>query len=450
MRLQRIKDDLSDLPSLDHPPLDKWILQMNEKECNPRDIESSCLRHVKTVRIMKDFQNLDNSDEAKYRKWSIVASPYDSLAQPMDIKTLHADLSNNLQNKFRINGNIKPTKSKIKEDIDMEESMWWVAYARQQPTYLGDGLINAFKPTETDKESNPQRELINQVVCHVNADALLEEIYRDTVSNRRSEMIKRAKYEEEVRIDRLAQMYHDEAMKPFIQSHLNDVKANHSHMAEQRRLKAIVKIQSFIRGYFARKKLKYLAAERRVANALKNLISQLIQPELIEKSKSKGNAVEPLFQLDRILADTASKHIKDIESQSTSSSNRYSSISAIKNKPAVSIDKRVRSSTLYRSNSAGSAQGSISSGRVNYPNTEVNQTARRTSINEYRQEVLRTVNTPALDLDTVKRTSRTDAADTLMSSPSMFSPFDEMRNNQEVYVVGSTSGYISSPGFSEN
>ena len=97
-RLQHIKSlqrDLTDLPPLDDPPFDQWVLKMDQEDINVDGMTAACMRHVKMIHTMKSLHSMDTptsdsrmKETVKYRKWSVVASPYDTLSPPMDIRTI--------------------------------------------------------------------------------------------------------------------------------------------------------------------------------------------------------------------------------------------------------------------------------------------------------------------------------------------------------------------------
>lgn len=104
-----------------------------------------------------ELKDSEQTELPKYRKWSLVASPYDTLLPPIDIAAFAKDMDNE---KFTKNEKLKSRRKQKSarhlvsdwiNGTDVEESMWWVAYATQLPTYLGEG---AFKQIHSDTNEN--------------------------------------------------------------------------------------------------------------------------------------------------------------------------------------------------------------------------------------------------------------------------------------------------------
>jgi hypothetical protein len=217
--VEKLLEELTHLPSLDSPSatLTHWMATMSEKESNPNAIRSAASRHLQTIQAMRNLQLISDQDKSKYRRWSIVASPYDTLLPPIDITSPPFQSSYEAITQLSAKNTNFSSGAQLAEDWlsgkDAEESLWWVAYACQPPTYLGDGLHDPTYHDENDHteaniSASSDRMLVQKLLGSVNRQDLLDRLCRENIlSSQRKERINKILKAEELKLEQKSELY---------------------------------------------------------------------------------------------------------------------------------------------------------------------------------------------------------------------------------------------------
>ena len=91
--------------------------------------------------------------------------------------------------------------------------------------------------------------------------------------------------QENDRLNTLSKQYQQQALYKHTKNKYKILIQQYNTIHKYTRINAAIKIQSYIRGILCRKHVYTLRAERRVTNALKNLVTELSQPELAKRSE---------------------------------------------------------------------------------------------------------------------------------------------------------------------
>lgn len=231
-------------------------------------------------------------------RWGVVAAPHDIMGPPIDVATIPLSYKNK---------SLQFSETELVHE--MKESLLWVSYASQQSKYVSKSPIDTNSSERFDqyeasnlhdfgtddaaiKELLSQWLSVGQRVGNLSQqqaqDVLGEVIGRDLLSkisenvaklrHRRKEWENVIKQEYEKR-EKLAKMYQERVVLDYLRKFESGLQAR-SELERERRGKAAVKIQSILRGRLARNNFNLLKAEKRVMQALHNLVIELSQPEL--------------------------------------------------------------------------------------------------------------------------------------------------------------------------
>ena len=275
-------------------------------------------------------------------RWGLVAAPHDVTGPPVDIAVLMKrkekevfSFDNPTGTSVDVNRGGKGKANRLGSGLasawadgsDVEESLWWVAYASQGRRYLTDISdvhdqaldSDALLISHVDGEhkdpgtwanvgkhnGTPAQRAASELVGEVEGEKLLLQLSKQALGagKRRAEVAKKCE-EFSRRVDQLSNVFQHEALS-ILQTKLAGANAKMLTAHEIRRRDfAATKIQALIRGSKGRKVASVLKSELRVMLALQNLVNELSRPELRSSGLSLAQIDASLVQRMAALQQT--------------------------------------------------------------------------------------------------------------------------------------------------
>lgn len=201
------------------------------------DLSEIIEKHMKSTDALLAAQlKFDQNCDQKYKKWSIVTSPYDCSTDPFDLREINRHEDENQDS--------------------VERSLWWLSYIAQPSLVSSE---NDFHDDEVERVASTLRNKLAKEFISKKEKALKFKSIIDT---------------ENLKEERLTDFY---VNKEFSKKQ-NYPRPSRRH--NEARHIAATKLQSFIRGNSARKLFRIMMAEKQVKLALQNLLHELNNPVL--------------------------------------------------------------------------------------------------------------------------------------------------------------------------
>eukprot|EP01041_Mallomonas_annulata_P003619 gene3619-7200_t len=323
--------------------------------------------HLRTVSVLKDKS-----------KWSVVAAPHDIAGPPIDLLQLDTAATSTTHTKTKTTatrstsrtgggsgvgrgtGNGVSLLEEREEALHESEntSLWWVAYCAQPPRYsnITSTTAESDKKTASASVIVPPKKKTNIEIQHelameqskkaakemlgeVDGEQLLARLAHNEALGglKRHMAIEDSIQRDRDRVNRRALQVQKEVLRLRLLRQQESGRLATSQEEQLRRFVAARKIQTLCRGKVARQQLKVMQAQKRVAEALRLLVSELSSPELRGTGTGTGTGTgnEIDATLRRILGgsrDMISSKLHPLRSSKISTnSNSNTNTNALKN-----------------------------------------------------------------------------------------------------------------------